>query len=269
MKTINTRTFDQQWDAQSYAQYGTPQFNIAMEALSQWKFNGNESILDIGCGNGAITSVIADKYAKNGSVMGVDLSQDMVNLAKQTFKAKNLSFRTMDAAHVPFVNEFDLVSSFYCLHWVKDQQSAINGIFNSLKENGQTLLYIMTNPVNHDNFFSHLTKELAAMPKWSIYLKNYQEPWNFQTKDNFKKILDKSGFKTLSLEHEHKQFKFKDQSGLNAWLNAIPFAKSFPKELHDDLINDIALRYLSHFPMNEDKSINFALPTLVVTAQKI
>ena len=40
----------------------------------------------------------------------------------------NLAFRVADAARLPFADEFDLVVSFNCLHWVRDQAAALRGI---------------------------------------------------------------------------------------------------------------------------------------------
>jgi ubiquinone/menaquinone biosynthesis C-methylase UbiE len=59
----------------------------------------NEVIFDIGCGDGAITAELS-KVAKYGSVMGMDTSKEMIDLAKTTFPRKhitNLSFQWSSA----------------------------------------------------------------------------------------------------------------------------------------------------------------------------
>jgi SAM-dependent methyltransferase len=70
-------------------------------------FNKNLKILDVGCGTGRHSI----ELAKRGyNVVGIDLSESMLNRAKEKALAENLTvtFQQYDARNLPFENEFDL-----------------------------------------------------------------------------------------------------------------------------------------------------------------
>ena len=66
-----------EWNASEYDRLSALQATMAEEALSVLKLQGNERILDVGCGNGKTTAEIAARVPQ-GSVTGVDASAEMI-----------------------------------------------------------------------------------------------------------------------------------------------------------------------------------------------
>lgn len=97
-----------------YARHSSLQEAMAAEALKRLEFNGDERVLDIGCGDGRLSARIADRLA-DGSVLGVDASADMIAFATAHYGAggveprSNLRFEVADARalHYP-------ASSIWC-----------------------------------------------------------------------------------------------------------------------------------------------------------
>lgn len=259
---------DQMWNASFYDKYATPQFEIAVQALSQWEFKGNESILDIGCGNGAITSLIANKYSPNGSVTGIDLSNDMINFAQNTFKAKNLEFKAIDACQINENEKFDIVFSFYCLHWIKDQEKVFQKIVNSLKQKAKFLLYVMTDSNDNNYSLTKFIKDAINLPKWENYFKDYTIPWYFQTQKTVTDILSKMNLNT-KIDLLSQEIIFKNKEAAISWLKAVPLAAQVPNQLQQILMNDLVDNYFKCLNINEDGTFSFILPTLKITAEKI
>ncbi len=77
------------WNAQDYAKNSQNQFQWAKELIPKLKLQGNEALLDIGCGDGKITAELA-QCLPNGRAVGVDSSEKMINLAQEHFSAKGL-----------------------------------------------------------------------------------------------------------------------------------------------------------------------------------
>src|SRR5262245_45220375 len=79
------------------------------------------SVLDVGCGTGAITSGIARAVGPNGRVVGVDRDEALLEIARIEHGAiSNLRFEAGDAAALNFRGEFDIVSSSRALQWMRD-----------------------------------------------------------------------------------------------------------------------------------------------------
>lgn len=258
----------QEWNAQDYKKYGIPQYDIAIEALAKWDFKGDEQVLDIGCGNGAITHYMAKKYLQNGSVLGIDLSKNMIELAQKEFKSTNIDFNNGDASNLTFNTKFDLITSFYCIHWIQDQQKVLNGIASSLKDKGRTILYIMTNSADSNYQITNIFHEILSSSKWKHNFINYQIPFYFESVGSYKDKLEKANLKKITLEAVNKEIIFKDKDALNKWLTALPIANNLSKNLQEELFFDITTKYTSYFPINSDGSVKFYLPTLIAIAEK-
>lgn len=71
-----------------------------------------DRVLDIGCGNGKLFGYLAEKR-KNFLYSGLDVSEKLINIAKQNFKAEKAEFRVFDGMNIPYPdNSFDII---YCL----------------------------------------------------------------------------------------------------------------------------------------------------------
>jgi trans-aconitate methyltransferase len=89
-----------------------------------------ERILDLGCGEGALTEKIV---AAGAAVVGVDASAEMVAGAQ----ARGLDARLGNAEHLAFDGEFDAVFSNAVLHWVRDHDAMLAGVHRALKPGGR------------------------------------------------------------------------------------------------------------------------------------
>src|SRR5262245_54125074 len=92
------------WTTESYRQNAAfvPALGTAVFELLAPR--GGERILDIGCGEGALTEKIA---ASGAAVVGIDTSPDMVAAAR----ARGLDARLINAEELAFDSEFDAVFS--------------------------------------------------------------------------------------------------------------------------------------------------------------
>ncbi len=89
-------------------------------AIRTLQFVPNSHGLDIGCGIGNITGLLAESIAPRGHVTGVDISPDMIayarNAAEKAGLTNQLSFRLGDLKDLPYDGEtFDWVWSMDCV----------------------------------------------------------------------------------------------------------------------------------------------------------
>ena len=118
------------WDAGDYARVGAFVARLGGAALDLLDPQPGEAILDIGCGEGALTAEIAERGAK---VVGIDSSPEMVAAAR----ARGLDARLIAVEEMGFDREFDAAFSNATLHWVLQKENAARSIWFALKPGGR------------------------------------------------------------------------------------------------------------------------------------
>jgi trans-aconitate 2-methyltransferase len=127
----------QNWNAKDYAKQSSAQFKWANQVINRIAINEQDTIIDIGCGDGKITALLSKKCKQ---IVGIDASENMIYEASVMFSKAdypNLSFCKMDATGLSFSNQFDVVFSNSALHWVEGQDTVLSGIYRSLKPRGR------------------------------------------------------------------------------------------------------------------------------------
>lgn len=98
--------------------------------LFEWRLDGKDRVMDIGCGSGDVTvdflePLLPSNYEK---LVGSDISLKMVNYAGETYTRTypKVEFDQLDIGDdcMPkrYLEHFNHITSFYCLHWVQDQR---------------------------------------------------------------------------------------------------------------------------------------------------
>ncbi|MFA6491995.1 MAG: class I SAM-dependent methyltransferase [Candidatus Babeliales bacterium] len=183
------------WNSEHYKKYASFQnHEWALAALfDHVTFNGDETILDIGCGDGNLTAKIAQKVP-SGSVIGIDLSTSMIKAAQQSFNAvANLSFEIADATSFSFKQKFDYVTSFFVLHWIEDQLTVLKNIKKALKPNGKTII-IMSAVQEDSPIILKAFERLEQEGLWVSTVKKANKRHFPQSTKDFEQLLHQAGF---------------------------------------------------------------------------
>lgn len=118
------------WNAAHYQAHASFVPALGTAVLELLAPLAGERILDLGCGDGALTQQLV---ASGASVLGIDTDPSMLEAAK----AKGLQVRAMDGQALPFQGEFDAVFSNAALHWMPRQDLVAAGVFRALKPGGR------------------------------------------------------------------------------------------------------------------------------------
>jgi trans-aconitate 2-methyltransferase len=94
-------------DGKEYEKSSEHQKEWGNKLIKELGLKGNETILDLGCGNGLTTREPAERVPR-GKVVGIDNSPSMIETAG-THKTENIEFRLLDINEMNFDNEFDIV----------------------------------------------------------------------------------------------------------------------------------------------------------------
>jgi len=95
------------------------------------------SVLDVGCGTGAITVGIAEAVGPAGTVVGVDRDPAHVAHARAHHGARpNLRFEEGDATRLDYDGAFDVVTAARALQWISDLEGAIRSMARAARPGG-------------------------------------------------------------------------------------------------------------------------------------
>ncbi len=181
-------TTAQKWDPERYARNGRFVAELGEPVLALLAAEPGERVLDLGCGDGALTERLA---ATGCRVVGVDSSPEQVAAAR----ARGLDARVMDAARLDFESEFDAVFSNASLHWVKDADAVIAGVRRALKPGGRLVAEFGAG-TNVGRIVLALERACERRGIDGRAL----NPWTFPTLDAYRRRLEAGGFTLDSIE---------------------------------------------------------------------
>ncbi len=234
-----------EWNAQAYARISALQQAMAAEVLSLLDMKDAKSILDLGCGNGKITAVIAVRVPE-GRVVGVDASADMIAYAKEHFGEAthhNLSFEVSDIRKISYEEEFHLVVSFNALHWIPQQDVALRAICTAMKQGGAAQLRMV--PQGERKCLEDVLEETRKSERWSSYFDGFLAPYLHLTPEEYSALAAQCGLRTVSVDVNDKSWDFGSREGFSAFgsVTFVEWTRRLPDEAEPAFIDDVLTRY--------------------------
>jgi len=110
--------------------------------LKNWaEISPTDTILDIACGTGEFERLLLAEYSSQ-RIVGVDISDKMLAIAKQKFSAyPQVSFQIASASNLPFDNDsFDVIVSANAFHYFDDPLAALKEMRRVLKPDGKVII---------------------------------------------------------------------------------------------------------------------------------
>jgi len=132
----------QRWDEMRKEFFDT---ELGLKIVRQAKIKLGDTVVDIGCGTGFLTSQAAKAVGRKGKVIGIDLSEEMLEKADENMtkigSMGKVEFKIGDAENIPLEDEIaDAVIGNMILHHCPEPKSAIREMARILKTNGRLVL---------------------------------------------------------------------------------------------------------------------------------
>lgn len=132
-----------------------------------------KSVLDLGCGDGHFSKYCIENGAEN--VIGVDISNNMIERAKKINRDDNIEFKCLPMEDLELTNQkFDLIISSLSIHYVKNYSTLIQKINGLLKNNGE-FIFSTEHPIATARKGSNHWVKAKDGNKQHWALDNYQE----------------------------------------------------------------------------------------------
>jgi trans-aconitate 2-methyltransferase len=169
-----------------------------------------ERILDVGCGTGYLTNLIA---ASGAMVTGMDNSIDMIAKARNEYP--HLPFRLASVTDFNFNEPFDALFSNAVLHWVTEKEQAVQSMYNNLKPGGRLVLE-MGGKGNVERIVDALKQ---ALVNHGYKQQAAREIWYFPSLSEYTGLLEQQGFRVTYAAHYNRETELKDtQQGIKDWV---------------------------------------------------
>ncbi|WP_245585084.1 class I SAM-dependent methyltransferase [Solimonas flava] len=186
---VNAVAAGQAWDAGAYARNGRFVADLAADLVDWLAPSPGERVLDLGCGDGALTEQLVERGA---TVVGADASPELVAAAR----ARGLDARVLDGQALPFDAEFDAVFSNAALHWMKrDPDAVLAGVARALKPGGRFVAEMGA----AGNVAAIRGAVHEAMARRGLDA-TAADPWFFPTLADYRRRLQAAGFEVAGIE---------------------------------------------------------------------
>ena len=245
-------------------------------ALNKLNFNEEENVLDIGCGCGHTTLNIAKRIEPLGNVTGLDISEPMLERAKESaveMSITNTSFKCVDVQTEDLGDQiYSAAFSRFGVMFFEDSIAAFKNINRSLISGGCLSFVCWQSPaVNpwQSLFIQEIKKflELPSPPPRS------PGPFAFMESEYVSSILEESKFQDITIEgHEAEVNMFSGRSlsdSVKDYISINPVVTEILKESSKNQITEIVNSGIEAFsPYYSEKGLIFPSATWLVTARK-
>jgi trans-aconitate 2-methyltransferase len=233
------------WDGRTYDRVSVPQQEWAQKVLERLPLQGDETVLDAGCGSGRVTKMLLDRVPE-GRVIGVDGSPSMVDTARDVLAGEErVTLIVSDLLKVsPELlesegagGEADAVFSNATFHWIRDHEALFRALRTVMRP-GARLVAQCGGRGNVAEWVS-VVKELTAREPYAEHLRDVSA-WNFYGPEETEERLRAAGFtdiKTGLVEvpkvRPDDPREFARTVGLAAHLD------NLPEELREQFTDDV------------------------------
>ncbi len=177
----------QRWDPERYARNARFVADLGAPLVELLAPRPGEAILDLGCGDGALTEALV---ARGAVVVGVDGSAEQVAAAR----ARGLDARQADGEALEFEAAFDAVFSNAALHWMRKADAVIDGVWRALRPGGR----FVAEMGGAGNVAGIRAALLAVLDRRGID-GEAANPWYFPTPEDYRRRLEARGFEVRSI----------------------------------------------------------------------
>jgi len=203
------------WDGQSYDRISGTMEALGLEVLERLELDGDETVLDAGCGSGRITSALVERLPR-GSVIAIDASPSMVDAARERL-GPAADIRLLDLLELELDDPVDAILSTATFHWIADHERLFRRLRAALRSGGR-LVAQCGGEGNIDRLRGEAREVLAHEP-YARHFAGFQPPWNYAGAQITEERLLAAGF-----------------SAAECWLTPAPRTPEHPREFLSTIV---------------------------------
>jgi trans-aconitate 2-methyltransferase len=210
-----------EWDAASYHKVSGPQTAWGRRMLSRLEVNGDERVIDAGCGTGRLTAELMGRLP-HGRLVAIDRSWNMLLTARANLRPDfggRISFVRVELPNLPFREWADLVFSTATFHWVRDHQALFENVWRALRPGGRLFAQCGGGP---NLARAHaLADSVMAREPFAGYFSDWAGVWEFADADRAAGRLAHAGFEHVRATLEEAPTTLADEASYREFVTTV------------------------------------------------
>ncbi|HEY5261253.1 MAG TPA: methyltransferase domain-containing protein [Solirubrobacteraceae bacterium] len=205
------------WDGASYDRISGPMEALGREVLARLDLQGNEVVLDAGCGSGRITEALLERVP-DGHVIAVDQSPSMVDAARQRL-GPEADIRVADLLDLDLDlrQPLDAILSTATFHWISDHERLFQSLHAALRPGGQ--LVAQCGGEGNIVILRAKANTVLAREPYAAHFADWSPPWNYAGPAETQARLFSAGF-----------------TSAECWLQPAPREPEHPREFLSTIV---------------------------------
>jgi trans-aconitate 2-methyltransferase len=180
------------WDADAYTVAAAPHLEWANQVLERLELNGDETILDAGCGSGHVTALVLERIPE-GRLIGIDASESMIESARKEFADDpRVELQVGDLLGLDLEEAVDAVFSSAVFHWILDHDTLFSRLYAALRPGGR--LEFQCGGEGNIAEVQRVIESLSGDERFAPYLRSELKPWNYAGVGPTETRLQRAGF---------------------------------------------------------------------------
>jgi trans-aconitate 2-methyltransferase len=208
---------------------------LGLEVLTRLELEGNEIVLDAGCGSGRITQALIEQLPR-GRVIAVDQSASMVDAAKRRL-GPAADIRVVDLLQLELEEPVDAILSTATFHWIAGHDSLFRRLRTALRPGGR--LVAQCGGEGNINVLRGKVAGLLSREPYAKHFQDWRPPWHYAGAQETRERLLAAGFASAQCwltpaprEPEHRR-------EFLATIVLGPHVQRLPEELRDHFMDDV------------------------------
>jgi len=178
------------WDGQAYDRISGPMQVLGQAALDRLPLDGDETVLDAGCGSGRITETLIGRLPR-GRAIGVDMSESMVAAARARL-GPDVDIRRADLLELELDEPVDAILSTATFHWIADHDRLFRRLHAALRPGGR-----LSAQCGGEGNITTLRGRAGVVVEREPYaelFRDWRPPWNYANAADTEARLLAAGF---------------------------------------------------------------------------
>ena len=178
------------WSGAAYDRLSAPMEAMGREVLERLALQGDETVIDAGCGSGRVTEALIARLPR-GRVIGVDASASMIEAARKRL-GDSAELHVADLATFDLGVHADAILSTATFHWIADHDALFARLRAHLRDGGR----LVAQCGGQGNIASvhAAAREVMARAPYAPSFAGWKGPWNFAAPEQTETRLRAAGF---------------------------------------------------------------------------